>query len=65
MRQVKSEEVDLALNPTDDADSFAKVDLGMTRRMMRRLSRRLVSLPRCHARMRASSFAISVASASS
>ena len=34
VRQVKSEEVDLALNAADDADGFAKVDLGMSRRML-------------------------------
>ena len=36
VRQVKSEEVDLALHAADDADSFAKVDLGMSRRMLQR-----------------------------
>ena len=33
MRQVKGEEVDLALGATDDADGFAKVYLSMPRRM--------------------------------
>ena len=36
VRQVKSEEVDLALHAADDADGFAKVDLGMSRRMLQR-----------------------------
>ena len=34
--QVKSEEVDLALDATDDADGFTKVCLGMPRRMHQR-----------------------------
>ena len=36
MRQVKSEEVDLALYTTDDADRFTKVCLSMARRMHQR-----------------------------
>src|SRR5258708_33742644 len=36
VRPVKSEEVDLALQAADDADGFAKVDLGMSRRMLQR-----------------------------
>ena len=36
VRQVKSEEVDLALHTADDANGFAKVDLGMSRRMLQR-----------------------------
>ena len=36
MRQVKSEEVDLALYTTDDADRFTKVCLSMPRRMHQR-----------------------------
>ena len=36
MRQVKGEEVDLALDPANDADAFAKIDLGMSRRMLQR-----------------------------
>jgi hypothetical protein len=36
VRRVKSEEVDLALHAADDADGFAKVDLGMSRRMLQR-----------------------------
>jgi hypothetical protein len=34
VREVKSEEVDLALHAAADADGFAKVDLGMSRRML-------------------------------
>jgi len=36
VRQVKSEEVDLALYTTDDADRFTKVCLSMPRRMHQR-----------------------------
>src|SRR5918994_4964038 len=36
MRQVKSEEVDLALDATDDSDGFTKVCLGLPRRMHQR-----------------------------
>src|SRR5271156_3836592 len=36
VRQVKSEEVDLALDASDDSDGFAKVYLGMPRRMLQR-----------------------------
>ncbi len=36
MRQVHRKEVDPALNAADDTNSFAKVDLGMARRMNQR-----------------------------
>ena len=36
VRQVKSEEVDLTLHAADDADGFAKVDLGTSWRMLQR-----------------------------
>jgi hypothetical protein len=36
MRQVKSEEVDLALDATDDANGFTKVYLSMSWRMRQR-----------------------------
>jgi hypothetical protein len=36
VRQVKSEEMDLALDATDDADGFTKVCLSMPRRMHQR-----------------------------
>ena len=45
MRQVKSEEVDLALDATDDADGFTKVCLGMPRRMHQRHEHLLRPLP--------------------
>src|SRR5664280_1404257 len=44
LRQVKSEEVDLALNATDDADGFTKVCLSMPRRMHQRHEHLLNSL---------------------
>ena len=45
MRQVKSEEVDLALYTTDDADGFTKVCLSMPRRMHQRYEHLLRPLP--------------------
>ena len=45
MRQVKSEEVDLALDTTDDADGFTKVCLSMPRRMHQRHEHLLHPLP--------------------
>src|SRR5664279_3478138 len=45
VRQVKSEEVDLALNATDDADGFTKVGLSMPRRMHQRHEHLLRPLP--------------------
>src|SRR4030088_2982531 len=45
MRQVKSEEVDLALDATDDADGFTKVCLSMPRWMHQRHKHLLRPLP--------------------
>src|SRR3954447_14984866 len=45
VRQVKSEEVDLALRATDDADRFPEVGLCMPRRMHQRYEHLLRSLP--------------------
>src|SRR3981081_1016262 len=45
LRQVKSEEVDLALYATDDADRFTKVCLGVPRRMNQRYEHLPQSLP--------------------
>jgi hypothetical protein len=45
MRQVKSEEVDLALDATDDADGFTKVCLSMSWRMHQRHEHLLRPLP--------------------
>src|SRR5947208_1141580 len=45
VRQVKSEEVDLALRATDDADRFPEVGLRMPRRMHQRYEHLLRSLP--------------------
>src|SRR3981081_3779480 len=45
MRQVKSEEVDLALDATDDADGFTKVCLSMPRRIHQRHEDLLRPLP--------------------
>src|SRR3954462_8017338 len=45
VRQVKSEEVDLARRATDDADRFPEVGLRMSRRMHQRYEHLLRSLP--------------------
>src|SRR5665647_2876295 len=45
MRQVKSEEVDLALDATDDANGFAKIRLSMPWRMHKRYEHLLRPLP--------------------
>src|SRR4051812_6574923 len=45
VRQVKSEEVDLALGATNDADRFPEVGLRMPRRMHQRYEHLLRSLP--------------------
>src|SRR5271163_1625798 len=45
VRQVKSEEVDLALYATDDADGFAKICLSMPWRMHQRYEHLLRPLP--------------------
>ena len=45
MRQVKSEEVDLALDATDDANGFTKVCLSMSWRMRQRHEHLLRPLP--------------------
>jgi len=44
VRQVKSEEVDLALYTPDDADGFTKVCLSMPRRMHQRHEHLLLSV---------------------
>jgi hypothetical protein len=46
--QAKSEEVDLALYATDDADGFTKVCLGVPRRMHQRHEHLLSPLRRDH-----------------
>jgi hypothetical protein len=45
VRQIKCEEVNLPLNPANDADRLAKVHLGMARRMRQRDKHLLRSLP--------------------
>jgi hypothetical protein len=47
MRQVKNEEVDLALDTTDDADGFTEVCLSMPRRMHQRHEHLLHPCIRC------------------